>query len=420
MDTGWAVVGADGSDAARGSTYFFDTATWLQTDRVQAADGETGDRFGVSVAINGTTAIIGADGDDDLGTEAGAAYLFQVDTGQELTKLLPGDGRTRDAFGYSVAISDDFAVVGAYGHDKLGIDSGAAYVFDVTSGHQILKLLAPDGEAGDLFGFSVAISESTIIVGAVGDRDFGFNTGSAYIFDVTTGHAACKLIPSNAGQAEYFGHSVSIHGSTAVAGSYGDDFFQGSVYVFDAATGQETARLLASDGQGDFFGDGDLFGISVAVASDVVVGGATGEDANGTGSGSAYLFDVSVPVQAGVSIRNGSGLNSMLLTNLSLPILGSSWDTSLDCSGHAPSSAALVAQEEPFSGLFLAGGELLVDLSSPQVTALTQIHSGGILGFGLMVPNDTTLCGMTVSVQGIVLGAPGYELSNALDLVLGL
>ncbi len=108
-----------------------------------------------------------------------------ADLGDQLAKLLADDGASGDQFGWSVAISPDGigAIVGAYLDDDNGTNSGSAYLFDTTTGRQIAKLLPNDGAAEDFFGTSVAISGATAIVGAYGDDDNGNFSGSAYLFD---------------------------------------------------------------------------------------------------------------------------------------------------------------------------------------------------------------------------------------------
>ncbi|MCK4874061.1 MAG: FG-GAP repeat protein, partial [Phycisphaerales bacterium] len=260
-----------------------------QLFKLLPSDGVADDRFGVSVAISGTTAIVGACHDDDNGTDSGSAYLFDTTTGQQIAKLLPSDGEEDDWFGLSVAISGTTAIVGAYRDDDNGYDSGSAYLFDTTTGQQIAKLLASDGTVGDSFGWSVAISGTTAIVGAYYDNDNGSDSGSAYLFDTRTGQQIAKLLPSDGAADDYFGYSVAISGTTAIVGAYGDDDNgnkPGSAYLFDTTTGQQVAKLLPSDGA-----LGDYFGISVAISGTTAIVGAHYDDDNGHGSGSAYLFD---------------------------------------------------------------------------------------------------------------------------------
>ena len=346
-----AVVGAvydDDNGTYSGSAYLFDTTTGQQLFKLLPNDGAELDNFGFSVAISGTTAVVGAWWDDDNGSDSGSAYLFDTTTGQQLFKLLPSDGSHSDQFGWSVAISGNTAVVGAFRDDEngdnsgsayvfirigemwfqqaklvpkdgmigeqfgiavsisgntivigasrdddSGIESGSAYLFDTTTGQQIAKLLASDGAANDLFGWSVAISGTTAVVGALGDDDNGDQSGSAYLFDTTTGQQIAKLLPGDGAELDYFGYSVAISGSTAMVGSYRDDdngSGSGSAYLFDTTTGQQIGKLLPSDGS-----HSDQFGSSVAISGNTAVVGARWDDDNGNDSGSAYVFTAPPP-----------------------------------------------------------------------------------------------------------------------------
>ncbi|MCK4872138.1 MAG: FG-GAP repeat protein [Phycisphaerales bacterium] len=289
-----AIIGVyrdDDNGDASGSAYLFDTTTGQQIAKLLPSDGAGGDGLGVSVAISGTTAIVGAYHDDDNGGASGSAYLFDTATGQQIAKLLPSDGAQIDLFGYSVAISGATAIVGAYQDDDNGNESGSAYLFDTTTGQQIAKLLPSDGAAGDWFGRSVAISGATAIVGAAFDDDNGDDSGSAYVFDTATGQQLFKLLPSDGAELDVFGLSVAISGATAIVGAYEDDDnggASGSAYIFDTATGQQIAKLLPDDGAA-----GDRFGDSVAISGATAIVGADWNDDNGYESGSAYLFDAS-------------------------------------------------------------------------------------------------------------------------------
>ncbi|NQU25863.1 MAG: FG-GAP repeat protein, partial [Candidatus Nealsonbacteria bacterium] len=115
---------------------------------------------------------------------SGSAYLFDVATGNELDKLTASDAESGDAFGDSVAISGNRAIVGAFSNDDAGTNSGSAYLFDVATGNELNKLTASDAAREDSFGISVAIGGNTLIVGAFRDDDAGVNSGSAYLFAV--------------------------------------------------------------------------------------------------------------------------------------------------------------------------------------------------------------------------------------------
>ncbi len=304
-----AIVGAsrdDDNGTWSGSAYLFDTTTGKQLFKFLADDGSEGDRFGISVAISGATAIVGAPVDDDNGAGSGSAYLFRDDgSGNwiQVDKLTASDGAVGDLFGLSVAISGDLAIVGAYGDDDNGTDSGSAYLFDLSdpkSPVQIAKLLPNDGAAGDSFGFSVAISGPTAIVGADRDGDNGSASGSAYLFDLSDPKSPvqiAKLLPNDGAQNDVFGESVAISGATAIVGARRDDdngTDSGSAYLFDTTTGQQLFKLVPNDNACD-----DWFGRSVAISGApgkvTAIVGARLDDDNGTDSGSAYLFDAAVP-----------------------------------------------------------------------------------------------------------------------------
>ena len=123
-------------------------------------DGAANDGFGRSVAINGATAIVAASLDDDNGSASGSAYLFDATTGEQLFKLLPDDGASSDHFGISVAINGATAIVGADHNDDNGTDSGSAYLFDAA---------APGNCPWDLDGSGdVGVKDLLFLLGAWG------------------------------------------------------------------------------------------------------------------------------------------------------------------------------------------------------------------------------------------------------------
>ncbi len=255
---------------------------WAEQAKLTASEQTTGDYFGRSVAISGDTAVVGAMEDD---SHPGAAYVFTRtgDTWTEQTRLTAFDGTAGDYFGCSVAISGDTVVVGAYGDDGYG----SAYVFARTDGIWTWqdKLTARDGKTWDLFGWSVAISGDTVVVGEWGGN--GPIQGSAYVF-TRSGSSWIRqdqLVPSDGALwSDYFGWSVAISGDTAVVGKNGENNGQGSAYVFTRSSGTWTQqdKLVANDGE-----PSRGFGKSVAVSGETVVVGADGWSAH---QGSAYVF----------------------------------------------------------------------------------------------------------------------------------
>ena len=306
------VVGArldDDAGSQSGSAYVFDCSSFpcVQVSKLTASDAAAGDNFGTSVAVSGTTAVVGAPNDDDAGTESGSAYYFDLSAcGAACTedgKLTASDAALADNFGFSVAVSGTTAVVGAHGNDDGGSSSGSAYYFDLSGCGAACtesgKLTASDAAMDDFFGRSVAVSGTTAVVGAFRDGDAGSNSGSAYYFDLSSCGAACtedgKLTASDAAGSDFFGASVAVSGTTAVVGAAVDDDAgteSGSAYYFDlsacGAACTESGKLTASDAAGE-----DQFGVSVAVSGTTAVVGAHLDDDAGTNSGSAYGFDLS-------------------------------------------------------------------------------------------------------------------------------
>ncbi|HEV2668857.1 MAG TPA: FG-GAP repeat protein, partial [Blastocatellia bacterium] len=199
--------------------------TLTQQQKLLVSDGAVLDRFGNSVAISGETVVVGAALDDDAaGLDQGAAYVFVRNGGgwNLQQKLLASDAESIDRFGFSVAISGETVIVGAFADTGAAGDrQGSAYVF-VRSGavwSQQQKLEASDAAAGDFFGFSVAISGETVVVGApFHDDAAGADQGAAYVFVRSGGvwSQQQKLLASDAGAVDVFGASVAISGETVV------------------------------------------------------------------------------------------------------------------------------------------------------------------------------------------------------------
>ena len=171
-----------------GSAYFFkyDGSSWLEEQKVVASDEWTADFFGLDCTISDDRAIIGAPGNDDAGSSSGAAYMFYFDgnTWSEEAKLTATDPATADVFGFDVDLSGTTAVIGALGDDDIAISAGSVYIYTYENGNwtEQYKINASDADNSDFFGDRVGISGDNIIVGAYGNDDAGNLTGSAYIF----------------------------------------------------------------------------------------------------------------------------------------------------------------------------------------------------------------------------------------------
>lgn len=222
-----------------------------EVSKVLADDNAKNVLFGRSVGISGETLIVGAPLTNDNGNNSGAVYVYERSQGSnqnwnESAKLIADDGALGDNFGIFAAIDTDTLVVGAFLDDDRGTDSGSAYIFERSTGDnntwtQIAKLTADDGSAGDWFGWSVAISGDAVGISAHFNDDNGTDSGAAYIFE------------RHAGGSDNWG---------------------------------QTAKLIASDGA-----ESDKFAFQVAISEDTVVTGSVWDDDHGHNSGSAYIFE---------------------------------------------------------------------------------------------------------------------------------
>lgn len=294
------VVGAASDDTGdrSGSAYVyrFDGTDWVEEQKLTASDASTNQQFGISVAVSGDLIVVGAQLDDDNGNTAGAAYIYRFDGASwvQERKLLTSDGATGDLFGIAVAIAGNAIVVGAFRDDDSGNESGSAYVFRFDGANWIEedKLTASDGAAFQFFGISVAITADVIVIGADLDGENGLFAGAAYVyrFDGADWIEEQKLTSSDGVSGDLFGISVAIAGDVVVVGAYLDDVVgknSGSAYVYrhDGAAWVEEDKLTNSDGAPE-----DFFGINVALDADLIVVGADLDDDDGSRSGSAYAY----------------------------------------------------------------------------------------------------------------------------------
>ncbi|HUU85723.1 MAG TPA: FG-GAP repeat protein [Phycisphaerae bacterium] len=255
-----------GTDCGAAYVYHYDGWGWVQQAKLRASDGAIDDLFGYiySVAISGNTIVVGAQSDDDHGPASGSAYVFRYDGNAwvEQAKLTASDGAARDAFGFSVAVSGDIVVIGADRNDDNGPDSGSAYVFryNASSWVEEAKLLASDGGPGHKFGYCVPISGNTVVIGAYLDDDKGAGSGSAYLyrFDGFSWVEEAKLLASDGAADDWFGYSVAVSGDTAVIGAFRHDDNgpdSGSAYIVK----------LTPACVGDIDGDGDTDGTDLEI-----------------------------------------------------------------------------------------------------------------------------------------------------------
>jgi hypothetical protein len=321
-------------------------------NKITASDGEAGDRFGNSVAIGNGRIVVGAYND---GLQQGSAYIFDLD-GTQLAKITASDGADYDYFGTSVAIGNGRIVVGAYLNDDNGSASGSAYIFDL-DGTELAKITASDGTVEDWFGYSVAIGNGRIVVGAHRDNSF---QGSAYIFDLD-GTELSKITASDGAAEDFFGESVAVGNGRIVVGAARDTDGKGAAYIFDL-DGTQLAKITASDGVAN-----DRFGQSVAIGNGRIVVGAWGDDDNGSTSGSAYIFDLDGTQLAKITASDGTAFDSFgrsVSVGNGRIVVGAEWDNP--------------------AGSF-SGSSYIFDLDGTQLAKITASDGAANASFGYSV-----------------------------------
>ncbi len=273
---------------------------------VSDSTGAVSDEFGVSVAISGDTVVVGADGDDNEGREAGSAFIFQQSQGGNLTwgqvaRLSASDAEAYNYFGMSVDIDADTVVVGAPSAPFQTTQTGVVYVFERNLGGnnswgEAVRITAPAGNAGDNFGAAVAVDGDLILVSSLGADDVDpsnthCDSGKAFIFGRDQGGAGAwglvaTLTGSTVACGHAFGWSVALQAGLAVVGTNG----QGA-YLFEAGTSGSWSQIKHFSIPAGL-GQSDDYGQSVAVwGSTVMIGAAEEDDTCGAGASPSCYFN---------------------------------------------------------------------------------------------------------------------------------
>ncbi len=392
-----AVIGAAGGiigDEPVGAVYIFAHTYppfWNQDTKLAASERSAGDQLGFSVAIHGDEVIAGAPKHSAGGLASGAASIFEKrEEGGwvETVQLSDGDTASEEQFGISVSISGNFAISGAQQDDSAAPNAGAVYVFERsgTLWLQRTKLVADDAKAGDLFGSTVALSGDTAVIGAVGVDDAGPEAGSVYVFLRVADEwfQQAKLIGADVGMFDRFGTTVAIHENTAVVGAAGkDEVGEDSGAAYIFIRNGTNWAQQAKLTHPDAV-PGDLFGFSVAVNGDNVLVGTPLSNTTGPDSGAAYLFT-----------RNGDSWN-----HFSLKLIPN--DTGVgDAFGYAVAlsedAAIIGAPKEDRSGEDMGAAYIYVETKDTWVQQAKLIATDGEAGdeFGsdVAIHQNTALVG---------------------------
>ncbi len=275
-----------------GHAYLFNATTGALKLKLHTPNSQKGGAFGDSVAIAGTTVVVGAPGENASGQYgAGDAYKFNANTGSRISTLISSDAQSYGGFGGSVAVSGSTVVVGA--PDEMTdayADAGNAYIFNAKTPGIVSALSSPNSQIVGEFGYSVAIRGTAVFVGAPGEGVSGLvDAGHLYSFSATTSALISTLTSPNAQKEGYFGISVAITAKSIVVGAPEETVLgaldAGRAYTFNASGGL-VSTLISTNSQA--YGE---FGLSVAIGGTTIVVGAPFESAYGIGNaGITYLL----------------------------------------------------------------------------------------------------------------------------------
>lgn len=440
---------ADLSQPKSGAVYVFirNGSTWVKQAYLKASNPDAGDYFGISVAIDGNTLVVGAsdessvaqgvngDQENNDGYVKGAVYVF-VRNGNTWTQqayLKTNNTNEFSRLGYSVAISGDTIVAGAFSESTFSDGNyddtshaffGAAYVFkrNGTTWSQEARLIGSNTEGGDCFGQAVAISGDTIIIGATGesskavlingdgDNNEALSSGAAYVFvrqnGVWTQQAYLKA--PNAGSGDFFGACVALSGETAivsapgegsaVAGVNGDGNDNskpnaGAAYVFkrSGTSWSFQSYLKASNPS-----EGGSFGVSAGINGGVVViGAALGDNGEVDADvGAVYVFgrngtdwsqiDYIKPLE----VKYGTSMFGVSVAISKATIMVGSLDT--------------VVINSPIHQVFnMAGAVSSYSLRAPSFDSQSLMHQAGVSHLSFASPFEADF---SVSVAGDLTG----------------
>ena len=447
-----------------GAVYVFqyDGTTWTQTQKLVSSDVAETEEFGSSIGVDGDRLVIGAHQEiEGALVNAGAVYVFEFDGTNwvETAKVVPSARHSQQLFGSAVDVDGDRMLVGASQNDTTGGTTGAGalwvFEFDGTTWNEVTKLEASDAEMDDFMGTSCSLQGDFAVGGAIGEDTVAQDAGAAYLFefDGTAWNEIAKLTATNGGISDELARQCVVQGDTVLTSSRLAKPLVGSrvgaVYGFD--TGLNAAAMHADFIASPRAGQNPL----VIQFDDASVGGATswawdfGDGFTSSAQSPTHIyynfgtFDVSLTVtgalgtdsivktgliqadklMASATVRNGAGTNPLVYQAVTLPVVGDTFTTTIDASGHPSAGLTLViGYNLPLTGFPTPFGELLVGTEAfgGFFAYGTVVDSmGGIATHNSAAPTDVDFVGIEISTQGVILGGVGPELTNALDLVLG-
>ena len=377
LDVDLAICGApldDDNGPDSGSAYIYRrnplTGLWVEEQKLLPIDTVAGDRFGASVAIEGDLAMIGATG-PSLG--AGALFVYRRDALSGVwefeQRIVPNDVAIFDQFASSIALSDGRALAGSWRDDDSGADSGSAYsfTFDALLGAWVEenKFVSPETAAGDLFGFSVSLSGTRAVVGAIGDDPEGPGSGAAFLFELVDGiwEFREELFDEPEGESnDNYGNAVAIDGLRIVVGSSGHDGPGG----IDSGA----ARFFET-------GDEDCNDNGVADRCDLLFGASTDLNNNGVPDECDFVEPVtnfncvSTGSEATITWTNGETYDAVLVSiDGSAPLILAGNTTSFAAVGLNPGFHTVSVQGR-FDFIVSAANECSIVIDPPALSSLS-------------------------------------------------
>jgi hypothetical protein len=282
------------------TTLIIISQSYAEQQKLLPDDGKAEDQFGYSVAIDGTTALVGAHKADAQNIQnAGAAYIYSLGSEgwEQQAKLVADPAHADDTLGGNVALKNQMAMLGVIRRDDKGDDAGAVFSFEQeeNSWSQKQVLTAIDAKPGDAFGQSIALTERFLVIGAPRNDAPSKDSGSVYVYrrDKNMWRFQAKLTAKDGAEGDLFGISVAIDGNTILVGAdlnseKAEKAGAAYIYLFDGEHWNQQAKLMAEDGANT-----DIFGVRVALFGGTALISARRDDIEGVGTdaGSAYIFE---------------------------------------------------------------------------------------------------------------------------------
>lgn len=300
--------------------YEYNDTTWVEAQKLKPSDIKAGSRFGVSVDLLESTAVIGANQATGAEAKTGAVYVFEKEGGvwTQTAKLMAEDGSSHDSFGHSVTmVNESIIAVGAYNADGATERTGVVYIFEKEGEgewEQTAKLYDAAGASSDLFGYSVTASEVIVTkssalhdfdgflyVGAPGTINENGKTGSVYLYQ-KAGDGSWELneelIEESSEHNDHFGISVAAndYGGFYVGASRSSQstvsktgtVYQYEIWPFFEETPDSEVNIITITESGEF----DNFGYQVAADElTLLVSSPHADVDDAMNSGSVYFFD---------------------------------------------------------------------------------------------------------------------------------